>query len=290
MEKQFEIITDSGCDMPQSFYEEHGVSCIKFGFNMDNVNYEGEDGERIAEADFYARLREGAMPTTYQITGEIAKTHIEQLLQKGRDVMAIVFSSSLSGTVGSFLVAARELQKEYPDRKIVVIDSLCASMGEGMLLYYALQKAESGASIEETAEYVEKLKLHICHQFTVDNLFHLKRGGRVSGATAIVGTILKIKPIMHMDDEGKLVAVGKTIGRRKALQTLVDTTVATATLEKDEPIFIGHGDCLEDVEIVQEALRKKFPENPILVHYIGSVIGVHSGCGTLAIFYKGTHR
>ena len=290
MERKFEIITDSGSDMPRSYYEEHKVACVRLGFTMNNVNYEGEGGEQIDEKDFYAQLRGGAMPTTYQVTGEMAKSHIEKPLKKGKDVLIIAFSSALSGTAGGFIVAARELSKAYPERKIIVVDSLSASMGEGLLLHYALQKADGGASIEETAAYLEDLKLHICHQFTVDNLFHLKRGGRVSGATAIVGTILKIKPIMHVDDNGKLVAVGKAIGRKKSLHTLVDRVVATATLEENDPIFISHGDCLEDVEYVKELLHEKFPKTPITVHYVGSVIGAHSGCGTLAIFHKGTHR
>lgn len=290
MEKQFAIITDSGCDMPQSFYDEHGIDCVRLGFTMDNVNYEGESGEKISEKDFYQKLRGGAMPTTYQVTGETAKTHIEKPLQNGKDVLVLAFSSGLSGTAGGFLVAARDLSKEYPNRKIIVVDSLAASMGEGLLLYYAVQKANSGASLEETAAYLEDIKLHICHQFTVDNLFHLKRGGRVSGTTAIVGTILKIKPIMHVDNNGKLVAVGKSIGRKKSLHTLVDRVVETSAIEKGDPIFISHGDCIEDVEYVKELLTKKFPATPIMVNYIGSVIGSHSGCGTLAIFHKGTHR
>lgn len=290
MEKQFAIITDSGCDMPQSFYDEHGIDCVRLGFTMDNVNYEGESGEKISEKDFYQKLRGGAMPTTYQVTGETAKTHIEKPLQNGKDVLVLAFSSGLSGTAGGFLVAARDLSKEYPNRKIIVVDSLAASMGEGLLLYYAVQKANSGASLEETAAYLEDIKLHICHQFTVDNLFHLKRGGRVSGTTAIVGTILKIKPIMHVDNNGKLVAVGKSIGRKKSLHTLVDRVVETSAIEKGDPIFISHGDCIEDVEYVKELLTKKFPATPIMVNYIGSVIGAHSGSGTLAIFHKGTHR
>ncbi len=290
MEKQFEIITDSGCDMPQSFFDEHGIDCVRLGFTMNNVNYEGEGGEKITEKEFYEKLRGGAMPTTYQVTGEMAKAHIEQPLKSGRDVLVLAFSSGLSGTAGGFMVAARDLRKEYPNRKIIVVDSLAASMGEGLLLYYAVQKANEGASIEDTAAYLENLKLHICHQFTVDNLFHLKRGGRVSGATAIVGSILKIKPIMHVDDNGKLVAVGKAIGRKKSLHTLVDRVVETSDMEKGDPIFISHGDCIEDVEYVKELLAKKFPATKIMVNYVGAVIGSHSGCGTLAIFHKGTHR
>ena len=290
MGRKFDIVTDSACDMPWEYYEKNNVECVKLGFTMNNVNYEGEGGEKITEKEFYQKLREGAMPTTYQVTGEMARKAIERCLQKGNDVLVVTFSSGLSGTAGSFLVAARDLAAEYPERNIRVVDSLSASMGEGLLLYYAVQRADLGATLDETADYLEELKSHIVHLFTVDNLFHLKRGGRVSGATALVGTILKIKPVMHVDDEGRLVAIGKTIGRKKALNTLVEKVVETATLQSEDPIFISHGDCMDDVEYVQGLLKQRFPKTPVWVNYVGSVIGTHSGCGTLAIFYKGTHR
>ena len=159
-----------------------------------------------------------------------------------------------------------------------------------MLLDYAIRKADSGASLDETADYAEELKLHICHHFTVDSLFHLKRGGRVSSTTAILGSVLKIKPIMHVNDEGKLVAIGKVIGRKKSLKTLVDNFFASMDLDEDDPIFIGHGDCMEDVEYVKSLILEKLPQANITVNYIGAVIGTHSGCGTLAIFNKGKQR
>ena len=227
MEKrQFAIVTDSSCDMPACYYLEHGVEVVNLGFTMNNVNYEGETGEKISEKEFYKLLREGSMPTTYQVTAETAKPHVEKFLEQGKDVLVLAFSSALSGTAGSFTVAARELSKKYPKRKIRVVDTLCASMGEGLLLYYVLKKADEGASIEETVKYAEDLKLHICHHFTVDNLFHLKRGGRVSTATAIVGSVLKIKPIMHVNNEGKLIAIGKAMGRKKSfgLYLCIDAT------------------------------------------------------------------
>ncbi len=288
--RTFDIVTDSGCDMPESYLKEHGIDCVKLGFTMNNVNYEGESGERITEKEFYDKLRDGAMPTTYQVTGEMAKQHILKSLEKGRDVLVIAFSSGLSGTAGSFVVAARELAKEYPDRKILVVDSLCASMGEGLLLDYVIKKADEGAEIEETAKYAEDLKLHICHHFTVDNLFHLKRGGRVSSATAIVGSILKIKPVMHVDDEGKLVAIGKAMGRKKSLKTLVENLIESADMDENDPIFISHGDCMEDVEYVKSLILEKMPNVRIMVNYVGTVIGTHSGVGTLALFNKGKHR
>lgn len=290
MQRKFDILTDSGCDMPQNYLLKNEVGCVKLGFTMNNINYEGDCGEHISEKDFYQKLRGGAMPTTYQVTGETARTYMEEGLKNGRDLLVIAFSSGLSGTAGSFLVAQRELAKKYPKRKICVIDSLCASMGEGLLLDYAIQKAEGGASLEETARYVEELKLHICHHFTVDNLYHLKRGGRVNATTALVGSILKIKPIMHVNDEGKLVAIGKAMGRKKALKTLVENVFDSADMGASDPIFISHGDCIDDVEYVKELLKERFPKTKITVNFVGAVIGTHSGAGTLAIFHKGKRR
>ena len=286
----FAIVTDSACDMPKTYYTENGVEVVPLGFTMDNVNYEGESGEQISEKDFYDKLRGGSMPTTYQVTAEQAREHIEPILQAGNDVLVLTFSSGLSGTSGSFVVACRDLAKEYPDRKIRVVDSLCASMGQGLLLDYVVRKADSGETLDNVANYAEVLKPQICHHFTVDNLFHLKRGGRVSGATAIIGSVLKIKPIMHVDDVGKLKSIGKAMGRKKALSKLVENMLELADMTDDDRIFISHGDCEEDVEYVKELIAKKMPNNPIMVNYIGSVIGTHSGCGTLAIFHKGTHR
>lgn len=291
MEKrQFAIVTDSSCDMPACYYLEHGVEVVNLGFTMNNVNYEGETGEKISEKEFYKLLREGSMPTTYQVTAETAKPHMEKFLEQGKDVLVLAFSSALSGTAGSFTVAARELSKKYPKRKIRIVDTLCASMGEGLLLYYVLKKADEGASMEETVKYAENLKLHICHHFTVDNLFHLKRGGRVSAATAIVGSVLKIKPIMHVNNEGKLIAIGKAMGRKKSLSCLVENLFASADMDENDPIFISHGDCMEDVEYVKRLILERRPNSEIFVHYVGAVIGAHSGAGTVALFNKGKHR
>ena len=290
MKRKFDIITDSGCDMPSGYFEKEGIERVCLGFAMNNVNYEGENGEKISEKAFYQKLREGSMPTTYQVTAEMARGHLEKSLRQDRDVLIITFSSGLSGTAGSFAVAARELRKEYPKRKIRVVDSLCASMGEGLLLDYVVKKADEGADLEETAKFAEGLKLKICHHFTVDNLFHLKRGGRVSSATAVIGSILNIKPIMRVDDNGKLVAVGKAMGRKKALHCLVERLFASMDMDENDPIFISHGDCIEDVEYVKGLILARLPSVEIKVNYVGSVIGSHSGAGTLAIFHKGTHR
>ena len=290
MSRKFDIVTDSACDMPSVYLQGKRIDCVPLGFTMDNVNYAGECGEKITEKAFYQKLRDGSMPTTYQVTAEQAKAHIEPRLKDGRDVLVIAFSSALSGTAGSFAVAARELQKAYPKRKIRVVDSLCASMGEGLLLDYVVRKADSGADLDETAEYAEDVKGRICHHFTVDNLFHLKRGGRVSSATAVIGSILKIKPIMRVDETGALAVTGKVMGRKKALASLVDNMFDCAEMGEEDPIFISHGDCMEDVEYVKSLIRIRSPKARIEVHYVGSVIGAHAGAGVVAIFHKGVGR
>lgn len=286
----FAIVTDSASDLPEEYYAEHDVECIRLGFQMNGVNYEGEDGKRIGAKEFYDILRSGAMPTTYQVTAEVAKPHFEKFLEQGRDVLVLAFSSGLSGTEGSYRVAARELKEKYPQREIVVVDSLCASLGQGLFVDYVVKKADSGAGLKETAEYAEGLKLNICHYFTVENLFHLKRGGRVSAATAVVGSLLNIKPVLHVDDEGHLVAVSKAMGRKKSVQALVKYMEELAEIGPDDPIFISHGDCPDDVEYLKELVEKKFPGHMFVINEIGPVIGTHSGAGTLALFFKGRHR
>ena len=288
--KSFQIITDSGCDMPGEYFAQKGVECIRLGFVMDGVEYQGENGAEIALSDFYDKLRGGALPTTYQATSETVKDVMRKYLEAGTDVLAIAFSSGLSGTANSYVVAQRELLEEYPQRKIFVVDSLCASLGQGLLLHYVVEKAESGASIEDTYLYAQELKLSISHQLTVYDLFHLKRGGRVSATTAVVGSMMNIKPMLHVSDEGKLVPIGKVMGRKKSLHRLVENMQATMDISHSDPIFISHADCLEDAECLKNLLLKNFPNNRIFIHYIGPVIGSHAGCGTVALFFKAKHR
>lgn len=290
MKRLFDIVTDSSCDFPETYYSEHGLELVRLGYLLDGGNYEGEDGAHISDTEFYAKLRAGAMPTTYQITPEAATPHIEKSLAAGRDVLVIAFSSGLSGTADSYVSAAKALKEKYPDRKVAVVDSLCASMGEGLFADYLVRKADSGATLEETVAYAEKLRPHICHYFTVDNLFHLKRGGRVSAATAVVGTVLNIKPVLHVNDEGRLIALSKTMGRKKSVLALLRAMEELQILEEGDPIFISHGDCVDDAEMLAGLVREKFPGHEIVISYIGPVIGAHSGAGTLALFFRGKHR
>lgn len=289
-DRKFVIVSDSSTDMPESYFTEHEIELVKLGVEINGEIYEGASGRDIPIKQFYQKIREGAMPTTSQVTLEQAKEHIEKHVKTGNDVLVIAFSSGLSGTANSFSVAAKELASVYPKSKILVVDSLCASMGEGLFLDYVIKKADTGASLEETYAYAEDLKLHICHYFTADDLFHLKRGGRVSASTAIVGTILKIKPVMHVDDEGHLIAIGKAMGRKRSLRDLVEHMDKLQIMEADEPVFISHSDCEEEANALAAYIQERFRVKTVFVNYIGPVIGAHTGIGTIAIFFRGKNR
>ena len=290
MERKFDVIVDSACDMTEEFLKEHNVVCVRLGFTMDNENYEGECGERIDAETFYAKLRAGAMPTTYQVTGETAKTYMEESLKKGRDVLVIAFSSALSGTAGSFVVAKRELEKQYPDRKIFALDTLCASLGQGLLVYYAVKMKYDGADIETVRDFVEENKLKLCHWFTVDDLFFLKRGGRINTATAIVGSMLSIKPVLHVDNKGRLINVTKARGRKAAIDALFDKMKQTAIDPEEQTVFISHGDVEEDAEYLAQRIKTELGVKEVKIGYVGPVIGAHTGPGVLVVFFMGSHR
>lgn len=289
MARQFSILTDTGCDLPEHYFSEHGIHVVRLGFTMDGVSYGGDDGADIDVHEFYEKLKTGSMPKTFQITPAQAEEHIAPLAEEG-DVLVVSFSSGLSGTCESYRSAANALSARFPGRKIAVVDSLCASLGQGLFLDYLVKKADSGASLEETVSYAEEIRLHICHIFTVENLYHLKRGGRVSASAAFVGTLLQIKPVLHVDDEGHLIPIGKCMGRKKSISALVDKLEELQILTDDDPIFISHGDCPEDVEYLKKLLTQRTGRTEFFVNEIGSVIGSHSGGGTLAVFFMGKHR
>ena len=290
MARNFVLMTDTGSDLPEDYYVQHDIACVQLGFTLDGVTYGGDDGATMDVKKFYELLRGGAMPKTFQITPSQALAHLEPFVRTGKDVLVISFSAGLSGTYESYCVAAKHLSEQYPAAKIRVVDSLCASLGQGLFIDYIVKKADSGTTLEETAEYAETLKGQICHFFTVDDLFHLKRGGRVSGATAVVGKMLNIKPVLYVDDAGHLIAIGKTMGRKKSLAALVDKMTELQTLGKDDPIFISLGDCQEDVDYLIGLIKNRFGTRNFFVNMIGSVIGTHSGAGTVALFFKGRHR
>lgn len=290
MARKFVLMTDTGSDLPDEYYIKHEIDCVPLGFTLDGVTYGGDDGDAMDVKKFYELLRGGALPKTFQVTPAQAINHIQPYLEAGKDVLILAFSSGLSGTCESYRIAARELLENFPARKVYVVDSLCASLGQGLFVDYVVKKADSGATIEETRDYAEDLKLHICHFFTVDDLFHLKRGGRVSGATAAIGSLLKIKPVLHVDDAGHLIAIGKAMGRKKSISALVDKMTELQTLGADDPIFISHGDCIDDVNYLVSLIKERFGAREIFINEIGSVIGTHSGAGTVALFFVGKHR
>lgn len=285
---EFVITSDSTVDLPKEFLEAKQVPIVSLSYIIDGTTY--KDGEGLTNKEFYDKIREGAMPTTSQVNPEQARDLFEPILKEGKDLLHIAFTSGLSGTYNSCRIAAEELVEEYPDRKIIVVDSLCAASGGGMLLYKALELKEQGKTLDEIATWVEENKLHICHDVTVDDLFHLHRGGRVSKTSAVLGTIIKIKPIIHVNDEGKLIVIGKERGRKKALQTLVDRMEEKSEGFENDIVMITHGDALEDAEYVRDLIREKFGIQNIMINPLGSVIGSHTGPGVIALFYMGNRN
>ena len=287
---EYVITTDNMADLPDSYYQENGVGCTYLEYTMDGKNYRYPDFLPVRE--FYSRVRGGSMPTTAQVNPEQSKIFLEQYLKKGLDIVHIAFSSRLSGTCSSARIAADELREMYPEREIYVIDSLAASLGQGLLVHYAVQMKKEGRTAAETAEWVEAHKLNLVHLFTVDSLFHLHRGGRVSKTTAIVGSMLSIKPILHVDNEGHLIATGKVRGRKKSIIELADEMEEKLGSYKSscDTIFISHGDCEEDARMLADKIKERHKLNTVLINFVGPVIGAHSGPGTLALFFLGDQR
>ena len=287
---EYVITTDNNSDLPEEYLKDHGVGCMYLSYSMDGKNY--THGNFLPEHEFYEAMRNGSMPTTAQVNPENAKALLEPYLKEGKDILHIAFSSALSGTYNSTRIAADELQEEYPDRKIIVVDSLSASLGQGLLVWLAQQKKELGQTLEDVADWAEKNKLKMVHLFTVDDLNHLYRGGRVSRTTAIVGSMLNIKPVLHVDNEGKLTAIGKVRGRKKALQELIklmDEKIGIFGADCDT-IFISHGDCEQDAQYVAAKVKEKYNIKNIIINQVGATIGAHSGPGTMALFFMGDVR
>ena len=290
MGNKIKIITDNGCDLPVEWLEKNNIHLIRFGLNIDGVEYEGETNKNISVEEFYEKIKNGAMPKTSQINPFIAREHIEPFLKDGFDVLYISFSSGLSGSCNSVKIAALELNDDYKERKVYVVDSLCASLGQGLFLDYIIKYIKEDTIIEDAYEYAESLKLNICHDVAVNDLFHLKRGGRVSTASAILGTILSIKPVLHVDNNGKLVVIDKVRGRRSSIKRLYEYFIENNIIEDDDPIFISHANCLEETEMLIDMIKEVKPNNKVYVNYIGPIIGSHTGQGTIALFYKGKSR
>ena len=284
----FVIYTDSACDLKPDVLKSINVECIQLSFRFDNDDKDYLNNEMDIKT-FYDRMRKGETAKTSAINPETFSHRFEELLSEGRDILYIGFSSGLSTTFNSARIAADELKAKYPERKIICVDSLCASAGQGMLVYLAAKKRDLGADLETVAEYIEGIKLNLCHWFTVDDLVYLKRGGRISPTVAIVGGILGIKPILHVDNEGKLVNVSKVRGRKASLNALLDKYGELAE-NKQGTVFISNADCHEDVSYLKTQFKERYNAEIEIVTDIGPVIGAHSGPGTMAVFFLGKER
>ena len=288
---EYVIMTDSSCDLPAKLAEEMELTVLPLYVDVDGQKYTNYLDEReISFAEIYAKLRTKCPAKTSAVNVNDFMEPMENLLKAGKDVLYIGFSSGLSGTYSAGAMAARELSEKYPERKILTCDSLCASLGQGLLIYLAWQEKRKGKTIEEVRDFVEDHKLHLCHWFTIDDLMFLKRGGRVSGATAIVGSMLSIKPVMHVDNEGHLIKVSTARGRKASIKALADRAEELGMDLQSQTIFISHGDCVEDANYLADIMRSRFNVKDVVINHVGPVIGAHSGPGTIALFFLGKER
>ncbi len=287
MRNDFVILTDSCADLPADVLAEYGIGCVELSLC---VNGETKRGSEVEPKTFYDLLRSKATVTTSAVNMQNFVDFFEPYLKDGKDVLYLAFSSGLSATYTAGKNAAEELKEKYPDRKIFAFDTLAASLGQGLFVTLVAKKAETGATIEETLAYAEQIRPMLCHWFTVDDLFFLKRGGRVSAATAVLGTMLSIKPFMHVDDEGHLINISKVRGRRASVDALFDKMVETAIAPENQLMYICHGDCIEDAEYLKGKILAAYPNAEVMIGYTGTVIGSHSGPGTLALFFLGGKR
>ena len=287
----FIITTDTTSDLPAAYVAQHQLGMLSLTYTINDTTYSWEHPLPVKE--FYDCMRQGSLPTTSQANPEEAAAVFEKIInEQNADILHIAFSSGLSGSYNSARLAAEELSEKYPDRKIIVIDSLCASLGEGLLVHKAVTLKEQGHTLEETADWLESNKLHLVHNFTVNDLFHLYRGGRVSKTAAFLGTMISLKPLLHVDDEGHLIPLSKVRGRKKSLIALVDAMEKQigSWRDKNDIIFISHGDCEEDAQFLAKLVQERLHPKQIVIQVIGPVIGAHSGPGTLALFFLAAER
>ena len=285
------LFTDSSADLPQQLVEELGVEVLPLCFTMGDKTYRNwPDNREMDPEEFYRMLREGAMATTSAVNVGDYTEALTPFLEAGKDVLVLAFSSGLSATCNSARIAAQELNEQYPQQRVRVVDTLCASLGQGLLVWHAAKLKQAGKSLDEVGDWAEENKLRLCHWFTVSDLHFLKRGGRISPATAVLGTMLSIKPVMHVDDEGHLIKVGTARGRGASLKALVDHMAETADDPGNQVVFISHGGCLEDAQKVAQDVKARFGTKEVVINYVGPVIGAHSGPGTVALFFLGSKR
>ena len=284
----YQIITDSACDLPKAMLQELGITASPLHVLFRDENLPDSVDEGLKE--IYDGLRHGEKTQTSAVNLEGWATAMEAVLTAGQDVLVLAFSSGLSTTYQSAVIAAEELREKYPQRSIRVVDTLSAALGQGLLVWYTCKKRDEGLSLNELADWVEDHKLHLCHWFTVNDLMYLKRGGRISATTAMVGTMLQIKPVLHMDDEGHLINMAKARGRKASIEALAKKFDELRGAWENETVFICHGDCLEEAQQLKELVLRRQGVKNVFVGNLGAVIGSHAGPGTLALFFMGDHR
>ena len=287
----FLIATDCGADLPEDYLKENNISCSNLTYTICGKTYGGR-GEQLPYKEFYSLMRAGNLPKTSQVNPDEAKESLLELMKENKKILVLAFSSGLSGTYNSFRIAAEEIMEEDKDAEIKVVDSKCASLGQGLFVYKVVEKAKTGASFEETFKYAEEIAPKCVHVFTVDDLNHLYRGGRVTKTAAFFGTVLNIKPVLHVDDDGHLIPLMKERGRKKSLLKLVDLMGEQmgSYKDKNDIVFISHGDCIEDAEYVRDEIKSRFGIEKFLINNIGPVIGAQAGPGTIALFFMGDVR
>lgn len=289
--RNFVIVTDSTSDLPVSVIGEYGITVVPLGFGFEGENYLNyPDHRQLSIQKFYERLKSGERSTTTLVNANTFKEYLDPIFQENNDVLYLGFSSPLSGTYGSSLTAREELLEKYKDARMECIDTLSASMGEGMLVYYAAKMKQEGKSLDEVKQWILDNRLNLCHWFTVDDLNHLKRGGRVSAVTATIGTALGVKPILHVDNEGHLVPDSNVRGRKKSIHALLEHMEATCINPTENSVFISHADCVEDAEYLGNLIKEKLNVKEVVINHIGPVIGSHTGQGALALFFIGKER
>ena len=287
---KYRIMTEATVDLPQSIVEEYGIVVIAMDCRMDDKIYMVDPtGKELDPVYFYERMRQGSVATTSLINAFTFMEYFEEQFKAGYDVIYFAVTSALTSRVAANH-AMEDLQEKYPDRRLIVVDTLCASLGMGLLVYHAAKKQREGMGMDALAKWAEENKLKVCHWFTVEDLKYLLRSGRVSAASAFVGTALNIKPVLQVDNAGALVPLVKVQGRRRSLKTLVENMEKTFVPEGNECVFIGHADCPEDAEYVKNLVEERLGVKNFVISYIGPIIGAHSGPGTVALFHFGTHR
>lgn len=286
--QDFIFCTDSTCDLPAEIYKENNIKVFHLTYEIEGTEYDDTNG--LTNEEFYAKMRAGSMTKTSQITPEKFEKEFLKTVSEGKGILYLAFSSGLSGTFNSARIAAENVLEKHPDAKIRIVDSLCASLGEGLLLYNAIQFRKGGKTLDEVADWLEENKLHLCHMFTVDDLMFLHRGGRVSKTSAIAGSILGIKPGLYVDNEGHLIPLAKIRGRKQSLNWLIDNMEKRIGNWKNQTFAICHGDCIDDANYVADIVKKKFGIEHVIIHHTGPVIGSHSGPGTMALFFLGDYR